>query len=127
VAGHLLLVFVLYAWLTVERFNKAMSGQTRYKNLLLPGGDEGRAARVAANLNNQFQAPVLFHCLALALWLSGTVTVIELVLAWIFIGGRLIHTLIHAFSTNVVVRGLVFSINFTALCLMWLSFLWRAL
>ncbi len=117
----------LYAWLTVERFLNAVKGRTAYQNLLLPGGDQGRAARISANLNNQFQAPMLFHIVALTLWLAEMVSTVDLVLAWVFFAGRVIHTAIHAFSTNVILRGLIFSINFTALCGLWLSFLWRAL
>ena len=105
----------------------ARAGRSPYQGLLLPGGDVGRAARVSANLNNQFQAPVFFHLAALTLWLSEMVSQLDLILAWIFVAGRVIHTLIHAFTTNVITRGLVFSINFTAVCGLWLSFLWRAL
>ncbi len=125
--AHLLLVLGLYAWLTLERFFNAVAGRTAYKSLLLPGGDQGRAARVAANLNNQFQAPVLFHIVALTLWLTEMVTTADVIMAWVFLAGRGVHTLVHAFSTNVIARGLVFSVNFSALCGLWLSFFWRVL
>jgi len=123
----LLLVFGLYAWLTVERFSNAVGGRAAYSRLLLPGGDAGRAARVSANLNNQFQAPVFFHLIALTLWVSDQVAMLDVTLAWVFVAGRVIHTLVHTFSTNVVFRGLIFSINFVAVCGLWAGFFWRVL
>ncbi|MCP2678565.1 MAPEG family protein [Maricaulaceae bacterium NA33B04] len=117
----------LYAWLTFERFSNAVGGRTAYRELVLPGAETGRAGRVAANLNNQFQAPVFFHIIALTLWLADLVSSADLILAWIFVAGRMIHTLVHAFTANVIARGLVFSINFTALCGLWLCFFIRVL
>ncbi len=127
VLAHLFLVLGLYAWLTFERFSNAVGGRTAYRELVLPGAETGRAARVAANLNNQFQAPVFFHIIALTLWTADLVSGADLILAWVFVAGRVVHTLVHAFTANVIARGLVFSINFTALCGLWLWFFIRVL
>ena len=126
VGAHLALVAFLYAWLTVERFFNATGGRASYSGLELPGGDHGRAARIAANLNNQFQAPVFFHILALGLWLSGFATPVDVWLAGLFFFGRVLHTLVQTLTGNVLLRGAVFSINFIALSLMWILFFIRA-
>ena len=126
-AAHLALIAGLYAWLSVERFINMVRGRGRYGDLVTPGGDTGRAARVAANLSNQFEAPTLFYPLVLALWATGMASGADLILAWIFLAGRVIHTLVQTFTTHVPLRGLVFSINFMALGLMWAWLLVRAL
>ena len=123
VAAHLGLVVFLYSWLTLERFRNAVGGRAAYAKLELPGGDHGRAARIAANLNNQFQAPVFFHVLALTLWATDGVQMLDLLLAWIFFAGRVLHTLVQTLAGDVVLRGMVFSINFLALTGLWTSFL----
>ena len=122
-AAHLALVVFLYSWLTLERFLNAKGGRAAYSDLDLPGGDRGRAARIAANLNNQFQAPVFFHVLVLTLWATGEVQGLDILLAWVFFVGRVLHTLVQTLSGNVLLRGAVFSINFLALAGMWISFL----
>ena len=122
-AAHLALVLLLYVWLTAERFFNALGGRAAYSGLELPGGDHGRAARIAANLNNQFQAPVFFHLLALVLVFAGEVQTLDLLCAWVFVVGRVLHTLVQTLTGNVLLRGAVFSISFTALSVMWISFL----
>lgn len=126
-AGHLFLVLALYGWLTLERFVRiVVRGKGEYGELVTPGGDTGRAARVAANLSNQFEAPTLFHPLVLVLFATGTASGLDLAFAWLFLAGRLIHTLVQSLTANVPVRGLVFSINFAALAGLWMFFLARA-
>lgn len=127
VASHLGLIVFLYAWLTFERLFNVMGGRGRYGDLVRPGGDSGRAARIAANLSNQFEAPMLFHPLMLALWATSMATVTDLWLAWAFLAGRVLHTGVQTLTTHVPLRGLVFSVNFTALCALWVWFLARAL
>lgn len=122
---HLGLTAFLYLWLTFERGLGVVRGRQRYSDYILASGDTGRGARVAANLRNQFEAPPFFHMLILALVLAGTPLQGHLILAWVFVLGRGIHTLVQALFANVVLRGLVFSINFLALCGMWGLFFWQ--
>jgi hypothetical protein len=126
-AAHLALVVSLYAWLSVERLLNARLGRTPLDRLVTPGGDQGRTARIAANLSNQFQAPMLFHMLVLTLWITASASALHVLLAWVFFGGRVLHTAVQTLSANVLARGLVFSINFMALCVMWAVFLAGAL
>lgn len=45
---------------------------------------------------------------------------VEVWLAWVFVAGRLIHAYVQVFTTNVRLRGIVFTINFVAVLGMWL-------
>ena len=126
-AAHLALVAFLYAWLTVERARNVLSGRGRYSDLAAPGGDHGRAVRVAANLGNQFELPALFYPLVLTLYVTDAVTALDVALGWAFTGGRALHTGVQTLTANVPLRGFVFSINAVALAGLWAHFLWNAL
>lgn len=122
-AAHLVLVAFLYLWLTMERLGAVRARKRRYSDLQFPGGDVERGARVAANLRNQFEAPMLFYPLVLALWATQTVSVAMVWLAWLFVAGRVLHTGVQTLTGNVPLRGAVFTINFLALAGMWALFL----
>lgn len=122
-AAHLALVFALYAWLTLERVAAVRSRRRAYSDMQFAGGDVGRGARVAANLRNQFEAPALFYPLVLVLWATQTATLAYVALAWLFVAGRVIHTLVQTLTGNVPLRGAVFTLNFLALAGMWTLFL----
>ncbi|MFN3835715.1 MAG: MAPEG family protein [Glycocaulis sp.] len=122
-AAHLALIGFLYAWLTVERLSAVRSGKRGYPDMQFAGGDVERGARVAANLRNQFEAPMLFYPLVLALWATQTVTVAMVWLAWLFFAGRVLHTGVQTLTANVPLRGAVFMVNFLALAGMWALFL----
>ena len=112
VAVHLGLVLFLYAWLSVVRWQARRGDDV-----------EARERSVSANLSNQFEAPTLFYALVAILWTSDAVTAAQVALAWVFALGRLPHTWVHATTSNVLLRGGVFTINFAALALMWALFL----
>ena len=75
--------------------------------------------RIGANLRNQFEWPLLFYVACLLLIQSGNTTLAAAVLAWIFIGGRLLHSAVQILTGNVRLRGLVFMVNFLAVLGLW--------
>lgn len=76
--------------------------------------------RVSANLTNQFEWPVLFYAICILLIaLPELYQPIYLLLAWLFIIGRVLHSGVQIFTTNVRLRGLIFTINFLAVLSMW--------
>jgi hypothetical protein len=48
-------------------------------------------------------------------------------LAWVFVAGRFAHSGVQVFTTNVRLRGAVFTINFLAVLGMWFLLLLAAL
>lgn len=82
--------------------------------------------KVANNIRNQFQVPVLFCVLTLALFARGSADVLALIIAWIFVASRLVHSYIHIGSNYVPNRTRVFTVG--VLCvLVLLGLLVRAL
>ncbi|MEM1113800.1 MAG: MAPEG family protein [Pseudomonadota bacterium] len=77
--------------------------------------------RVSANLSNQFEWPLFFYVaclLAIFLGMGGNTILISL--AWLFVVGRVLHSAVQIFTTNIRLRGLVFTLNFVAVIGMWL-------
>ncbi|MEC8208507.1 MAG: MAPEG family protein [Pseudomonadota bacterium] len=48
-----------------------------------------------------------------------------MLMAWAFVIGRVLHSLVQICSSNVRIRGLVFTINFLAVIAMWILFLFK--
>ena len=75
--------------------------------------------RVSANLSNQFKWPLFFYVVCLLLIQMGAVDAVQIALAWVFVAGRVAHSLVQILTTNVRLRGLVFTVNFVAVLGMW--------
>jgi hypothetical protein len=64
--------------------------------------------KVSNNLANQFETPVLFYALCLVLHAIDGVSLAALLLAWLFVGLRLVHVFIHLGSNHLPRRMQVF-------------------
>ena len=106
--------FLLYAWLTVARTRAVKSGSIDYSCFVLGREEPLEVARITRNLTNQFELPAIFYALVVLLVALGRATAIDVVAAWVFVAGRVIHTLVQTLTDNVVLRGRVFMINFLA-------------
>jgi hypothetical protein len=118
-AAHVALAALLYVLLTIARA-PAVWGIGRR-----PDGSNPWAThepRISANLSNQFEWPLLFHvaCLVLLPLQPGPGVVL---LAWIFIAGRVLHSAVQVGTRNVRLRGIVFTVNFLAVLGLWIAVL----
>lgn len=76
--------------------------------------------RVSANLSNQFEWPLFFYSACLLTMLAGESSdVLQIALAWLFVVGRVMHSYVQIHTTNIRLRGAVFTINFLAVFFMW--------
>ncbi len=115
-AAHVLLVALLYAWLTLVRM-PAVWGPGRRAD-----GSNPWAAiepRISANLSNQFEWPLFFHVGCLLSLQLQVVDAWQVGLAWLFVAGRVLHSGVQVLTRNVRLRGLVFTVNFVAVLAMW--------
>jgi hypothetical protein len=119
-AAHVLLTTLLYVLLTIARA-PAVWGLGRRPDGSSPWA--GSEARISANLSNQFEWPVFFHVACLLLLQLSAVGAMAVGLAWVFIGGRLLHSCVQIFSTDIRLRGLIFTINFLAVPGLWILLL----
>jgi hypothetical protein len=114
-ATHVALAAFLYALLTVARA-PAIWGVGRRTD-----GSNPWAAiepRISANLSNQFEWPLFFHAACLIL-LQLPANATSVWLAWLFVAGRMLHSAVQILTSNVRLRGIVFSVNFLAVLALW--------
>lgn len=114
-AAHVGLAAMLYVLLTVARA-PAVWGIGRRADGSNPFADVER--RISANLSNQFEWPVLFYA-ACILLLRGSPGEAAAVLAWTFVAGRVLHSVVQVGTRNVRLRGIVFTANFLAVLGLW--------
>ena len=115
---HFGLVVGLYAALTWARLVAVRRGEAAKNDFARADGDPPVSARIQRNLANQFEAPVFGWIAALLLIMTTQVNAWDVAAAWVFLLGRLIHTVVQCGGDNVALRGQVFTINF--LGLLWL-------
>jgi hypothetical protein len=115
-ASHVALAAFLYVLLTVARA-PAIWGIGRRTD----GSNPWKAVepRIGANLSNQFEWPLFFHVACVLLLMSNMSSAWAVPLAWLFVAGRVVHSLVQILTTNVRLRGLVFMINFVAAIGLW--------
>ncbi|MEA2914143.1 MAG: hypothetical protein QOJ15_6224 [Bradyrhizobium sp.] len=106
-------VFLLYAWLTVSRQRAVKRREVEY-SAFAHGDEPHDIDRITRNLANQFELPVIFYAVVVLLIAIGRATAIDVIAAWVFVAGRVIHTLVQTLTDNVPLRGQVFMINFVA-------------
>lgn len=116
-AAHVAFTAFLYALLTVARAPKVWGIGKR-----ADGSNPWAATepRISANLSNQFEWPLFFYAACLLLIQTGLDDrPAATLLAWVFVIGRLAHSAIQILTTNIRLRGLVFTVNFLATLGLW--------
>jgi hypothetical protein len=112
--AHAALVFALYAWLTLVRTSAIRAGKASSSTFEFGREEPPEIARITRNLSSQFELPVLFYAVVLFLMQLHSVLVIDVLLGWMFVVGRLVHTAVQTLTGHVPLRGKVFMINFLA-------------
>jgi hypothetical protein len=118
--------FLLYAWLSWARKRAVDSGAIDYSCFVLGREEPLEVARITRNLANQFELPVIFYAAVILLIVLGRVATIDIVAAWVFVVGRVIHTLVQTLTDNVRLRGQVFLINFLGVVVLVAHLAWIA-
>ena len=77
--------------------------------------------KVSNNIANQFQTPILFYVLSILFYVTETVSVTVVILAWIYAVSRIAHAFVHIGSNFVPARFGIFVIG--SVCLMAMSVL----
>lgn len=109
---HFVLVMGLYVALTVARLAAVQRRQAAYGDFARADGDPPGSARIQRNLANQFEAPLFAWAAMLVLLWADAVLWFDVAAAWLFLGGRLVHTWVQTTGDDVRLRGRVFTINF---------------
>lgn len=123
VTGHLFMILFLFAMVSLKRMQAVTANSLDIDDLARKELEPELSRRWANNLNNQFEVPMLFYVLVALLYATDSITGIQVMLAWVFLFGRMVHTVVQVSGDNVRLRGQVFVINFLAVAAMWGTFL----
>ncbi len=87
-------------------------------------GEEPPALRVMTRHTiNHFEVPPLFYIVVLFTYASGQVSALAVVLAWLYVGLRLLHSYIHLGRNNVTARFYCYGASGFVLAGLWLHLL----
>jgi hypothetical protein len=81
--------------------------------------------RPARTFNNLMQVPTLFYVIALLMMVTAQVDRVQIVLAWIFVGARMLHAAIYIGFNYVPFRFAMFTVSCMTLAVMWGRFALR--
>lgn len=125
-----LLTFTVLGQIPVRRFRAVFRKQLSPDDFRL--GESDRVSELVAIPNrammNLLELPMLFYIIGLMAYVAGGVTQVLVLMAWVYVGLRVVHTVIHMSYNNVVHRLIPFALSNVVLISMWVTFfvgLWR--
>ena len=69
------------------------------------------ASNVADNYNHLMEQPTIFYAVALSLQLLGQTHEINITLAWVYVGLRVLHSLVQALGNVILLRFTIFVVS----------------
>jgi len=120
--AHVLLVYIVYLVMFRRRYHAVKSGEAKVGQYKVRSTEPASSVTVANNLINQFELPVLFHVLCLALFVTNGVNYLTLALTWLFIATRYVHAFVHLTSNNLRHRRRMFFLGAVILFVAWVWF-----
>jgi hypothetical protein len=117
VLAHIGLVFGIYLLLLKRKLRAASTGEVDLKATALncKAWPDNAVLKASNNLDNQFEAPVLFYALCFVLYAVDGVNTGSLILAWLFVFSRYLHAYIHTGRNYVPHRMRVFAVGIGSL------------
>ncbi len=117
--AHAALVFAIYVLLGLRRRQAVAGGNAKVPQFRENRDEPSESLFVRNALENQFELPVLFYAVCLALQASGAVDALTLSLAWLFVVSRYVHSFIHVTSNRIRHRQPAFVVGFLAVIALW--------
>jgi len=122
----MVLLTCIVGFITVKaRFASVKNGQIKAKYFKLMAGQEVPEFITTStrNFNNQFEIPMLFYVVC-TLYISLNIdSLFAVILAWLFVVLRFVHTYIHLTYNHVIHRMLVFVAAFLCVIALWVNLL----
>lgn len=118
--AHVMLVFVLYLMLSKRRIAAVKAGRATVSQFRQNLSEPEDSLFVHNNLKNQFELPIFFHVACIAIYIVNADNIGTVLLAWLFVISRCVHSYIHISTNRIAHRRPAFIIGFGTLLLMWL-------
>ncbi len=126
VLAQVLLTLIVYVLLIREKIRAIKAGKVdQARRPLYDDAWPESVIQINNNLRNQYELPILFYVVSIALWALEAVGVVALVAAWAFAASRIVHAYIHLTSNYVPNRRRVFTVGWWILVVMTLMALWQ--
>jgi len=115
VIGLVLWSFVMWAWLyatripAIRKYNVSLDPRRSRDEFHAQLPPEVRWK--ADNYNHLMEQPTLFYAVALTLAVLGEDNTMNIALAWLYVGLRVVHSLVQATTNRIIVRFSVFMIS----------------
>src|SRR5690606_5837250 len=106
---------VMWAWMYATRL-PAMRAAHMEPDPTAPRGEQmsqlpPQVRWKADNYNHLMEQPTIFYALVISLALLGVQTQASLALAWIYVGLRVVHSLVQALVNKIEIRFLMFVLS----------------
>ena len=119
--------FVVLTLVPIRRFRAGAAGKVTDKDFLF-----GESTRVPGEVSipnraymNLLELPLLFYVVCLMFYVTDWVDTPALWLAWIFVGFRIVHSVIHLTYNKVRHRLMPFGVSVLVVLAMWVLFVVR--
>lgn len=115
------LTFAVGFWMVKLRFMAVKKGVLSPKHFRLNRDGEvpDFLAKVSNNYDNLLALPVLFYVVSGFLLIALQVGLVQIMMAWVFVGSRYMHSYIHTTYNNVIHRMMAFMLGVVTLISMW--------
>jgi hypothetical protein len=114
VIALVLWTFVMCAWLYATRIPAMVRLKIEYDPNQPPDAFQAKMPPSvrwkADNYNHLMEQPTLFYAVALTLALLGADAGLNLILAWLYVGLRVVHSLVQATANIILLRFTIFMI-----------------
>ena len=122
IASMMLLTLVVWVVMFVKRVGYMQAHNVDVEQMKSPADTQalipGDASAPANNLRNMTELPVVFYAVSLYLTVFGQVDSLHVTCAWVFVGFRVLHSLIHCSYNRVMHRFLAYLVSSIALWVM---------
>lgn len=116
------LIYGVYVLMFLRRKAAVQAGSIRISQFRENQNEPAESLFVRNNLANQFELPVLFFAVCLALYVTNGANVLTVALAWVFVISRYVHAAIHVTSNRIRYRQPAFTLGFLVLLVLWVWF-----
>lgn len=112
VLAQIFLTLIMFIMLGARKAKAVKAGEVNLKHTALNNRQWSEdVVKVSNNIANQFELPVLFYILCLVLYATNTVSLVAVVLAWLFTLSRFAHAYVHIGSNYVPMRLRLFLVG----------------
>lgn len=105
---------VMWVWMYVQRIPAMQKAGIKPQDARFPGSLDvlpDTARQAADNYNHLMEQPTIFYAAALAIQVAGHADGMAVHFAWVYVGVRVLHSLLQISLNLVPVRFLLFAIS----------------